>query len=120
MAMSRRMRQVSICLVGLVPLSGCVGLTGGWRVVSVAPDENTATIQAISFDWRGRFSITEMREGEAVTSSGRYTWNGLRLRLRQDEGGSWLYPCYLSWDGSLRIKDEPRPAAVTMKLRRYD
>lgn len=116
--MNRWTWQVAVCVAGLGPTTGCMFLSGDWQSVSVMPDENEQTIAAISFDPGGGYTVTVPRAGQPVTFNGRYSWNGMTLSLRPDEGQARSYGCILYWGQSLILKDESQTPPVTVMLRR--
>lgn len=114
-ARSHRLIVAAGCLLWC---AGC-SLAGDWRTVSVipAPGDDMRVLSAISFAWDGRYTATERRSAEQTTSTGRYKWNGFRLKLMPEQGDPQEYPCMRSMDGSLAVR---YPASVTATLRASD
>lgn len=99
----------------------CVGcsLTGDWRTVGVAPasSDDMRMLSAISFASDGRYTATEHWRTERTTSTGRFNWNGMRLKLVPDNGTPRDYACKRNMDGSLTIQ---YANSVTATLRASD
>ncbi len=108
-----------MALIGFGFAAGC-RLDGTWSVVSVVPEPrgSSPVVSVISFSPDGRYAATELTAGQSVSSTGRYGWDGFRLKLLRHGGVERVFPCGFNWDFSLRIKNDSADDPWVAMLRR--
>ena len=114
-------RRMSCCywwvpaLVGLSLLSGCGrAIVGDWRMVSATPNREVFGIDHATFGRDGTFSATMTVEGLTADRTGRYEFNGFKLKLRPQGGGQRAYLAHVG-ASKLEITDGDRHVV----LKRY-
>ncbi len=111
---------IVLILLTLPSSTGC-RLSGTWHTSDFSPQPQRMHLDAITFSVDGRYTATDAADGRMATSTGGYSWNGLRLKLIDDGGGERAYPCSAQWGmRCLRIRNHTADDPWTALLRRSD
>jgi hypothetical protein len=113
------MRRCTICVLAVLVLgaSGC-SIAGRWEAVSVKPDMamDKFPLQMVTFDNEGMYSSTCTMEGSTETSTGQYTWNGMKLEITPKDGTTRTYNGYQRLDGKLVLSRKGEDGKMTAVL----
>lgn len=106
-----------LAALGLLLCTGCGrALVGNWRLVEAIPNRQVFSLDNVTFRPDGTFSATTTIEGLTTEESGRYEFNGFKLKLRPKAGGQRAYLTNLRLD-ELQIADGQRKV-ILKKLRK--
>ena len=110
---------VGLTLVLLVG-SGC-SLTGTWKTVSVQPQDAVGKfpISMVTFDENNMtYTAPSIYQGKTVTSTGKYDWNGMRLRIMPEGKPERTYPGTLWLGKTLKLSHTEEGNKMTATLER--
>jgi len=108
---ARAALRVLALAVLILPL-GCGGLiVGRWRPVQAVPNRDVFYLDDAEFRSNGTFSGTLTLDGRTVRTSGRYAFNGFKLRLRPEAGGQHAFGALLRL-GRLELTDRDRKVVL--------
>jgi hypothetical protein len=104
-------RGVAALALGVAMAPGC-RLDGSWTRVepAQASPRHARVIDAVTFTPDGRYTITETRGSERITTTGRYAFSGTSLVLNEEGDGSRTLICRRSPGAALTIEN-PAPGA---------
>lgn len=108
---------MSVLAVLMLSAGGC-SIAGRWEAVSVSPDtaKDKFPLQMVTFDNEGMYSATCTMEGTTETSTGQYTWDGMKLKITPKEGTTRTYTGYQRMDGKLVLSHKDESGKMTAVL----
>ena len=113
------MRRCTVYVLAVLVLgtSGC-SIAGRWEAVTVKPDtaKDKFPLQMVTFDNDGMYSATCTMEGTTETSTGQYTWNGMKLEITPKDGTTRTYTGYQRLDGKLVLSHKDEGGKMTAVL----
>ncbi len=114
-------KSTLVLIIGVCLVAGC-RLNGTWTVIELDPPARSLSRApaAISFARDGRYALTETVGEESNSSTGKYSWNGLSLKLVAEDDGEYTYPCRFNWDFSLRVANHSAGDPWVATLRRNE
>lgn len=104
-------------LLSIGLLSGC-SLAGSWKAVEVRPPDEPFPLAVVTFDRHDNYTATCSHDDRTHTTTGRYEWNGLALRLERTDGTWRTYDALLRLDGRLRVTNRTDDRKITALLER--
>jgi len=103
-----------LALVVLASPAGC-SLNGTWKAVRFEPADaaDAAPFRMVTFA-EGQFSATRQAGDRLITSTGKFTWDGVKLTLEPSQGEKRVYPGRLNpFTRELALSHEADDQTVT-------
>jgi len=110
----------TLALVLLIAaVSGC-SIAGTWKTVSIEPLEAAEDFHfsTVTFGNDNMYTGKAKYDGEEVTSTGRYDWDGMTLKVQPDEGSDRTYQAVLWWGRQLVLKHQQDGQTVSARMER--
>ena len=98
-------------------LHGGCSIVGDWNTVEVIPPQYAdRVLSTVTFGTQGLYTATTRYDGQAITSTGEYVWNGSLLRIQPTDGGPREYRGKLTFSKQLILHHKTDDAVITVKL----
>ena len=94
-------------------LAGC-SIEGTWKTVSIEPPQYAEkfTLATVTFD-EGMYTGTVKCQGQEITSTGEYIWNGTSLKIIPTDGDPREYQGCLWWGKKLELNCDYKGEKLT-------